>query len=97
MVCVDACVYFLGEVAMAYVKYNHHGKDVWVHTELRGKHRDHCLCFQCSKFKPDNRAENCPIANKVYANCVQYNIVSPVWECPDFVPNIPTEGGNVGR
>ena len=74
------------EIACGITRYTHHGKVVYVQPELKGKHRDHCLCFQgCSRFIPENREENCPIANKVYKTAKKYGIVSPVWECPDYI------------
>lgn len=64
--------------------YEHHGATVTVQSELKGKHREHCLCFQgCANFKPGS-ADNCEIAAAVYKNCVQFDIVTPVWECPRF-------------
>lgn len=63
--------------------YTHHDKIVAVQTELKGKHREHCLCYGCDKFKP-LREDHCPIADAVFANCVKFNVVTPVWECPDF-------------
>ena len=46
---------------MAIVKYEHHGTEVSVKSELKGKHREHCLCFQdCKYFNLENRAENYP-------------------------------------
>jgi hypothetical protein len=75
-----------------YEQYEHHGKIVNVRSDLKGKHREHCLCYGCEKFKPDGGADQCPIAAAVYANCVQFGIVSPVWECPDFAV-IVDDGG----
>jgi hypothetical protein len=69
---------------MKIVKYEHHGSEVSVREDLKGKHREHCLCFSCSKFTPENREENCPIANQVFDTCVKYDLVTPVWECPEF-------------
>ena len=70
--------------ASPYVRYEHHGRQVFVREDLKGKHRDHCLCFSCGKFTPDNRRTNCPIANALYSNCVQFGVVTPVYECPEF-------------
>ena len=64
------------------IKYNHHGADVSVREDLKGKHREHCLCFSCSKFMDGSK--KCKIADAVYQNCKDFNIVSPVWECPEF-------------
>lgn len=64
--------------------YEHHGSSVAVQPHLKGKHREHCLCFQgCAEFKP-GQADNCEIAKEVYANCQAFDIVTPVWECPRF-------------
>lgn len=63
--------------------YNHHGKSVWVRTALRGRHRDHCLCFSCKQFLPASD-KNCPIAQAVYQACIDHHVVTPVWECHKF-------------
>lgn len=68
-----------------FTQYNHHGTDVWVMTEMKGKHRDICLCFSCEKFKPGVPELNCPIANLNYAVCLAHDLVLPVVECPKFV------------
>ena len=65
--------------------YEHYGKRVAVQANLKGKHREHCLCYRCAHFVPEKREENCSIANLVYAVCVDNNLVLPVWECPHFV------------
>jgi hypothetical protein len=36
-------------------KYVHHEAEVSVDSELKGKHRQHCLCFQCDHFKPGQK------------------------------------------
>ncbi len=68
------------------VRYEHHGKEVSVQPHLKGKHREHNLCFGCANFKPGEE-DNCAIAKAVYQNCVEHNIVSPIWECPQFKAN----------
>ena len=36
-----------------FVQYNHHGIDVVVREDLKGTHREHCLCHApCGKFEP---------------------------------------------
>ncbi len=65
-------------------KYKHHGNEVFVRKDLKGKHRDFCLCFRCKNFNIDVREENCYIANIIYDTCVKYKLVLPVWECPVF-------------
>ncbi len=87
----------IGEEIMGrIIKYEHYGKEVSVDEDLRGKHREHCLCWRCEKFHPDiessysaqlrikKRRENCPIANHNYAMCVKFNVVTPIYECPEF-------------
>jgi len=71
-----------------YVRYTHHGpQKVWVREDLKGKHRDMCLCHApCGRFHPDNRSKNCKIANAIFKNCVDFNLVTPVLECPAFLP-----------
>lgn len=66
------------------IQYLHHGVLVWVDEELRGKNREHCLCFTCESFKPGAPEGNCPIANLNYAVCLAHNMVLPVYECPVY-------------
>ena len=67
-------------------QYDHFGNGVkeWVRSDLKDKHRNHCLCWRCEHFKPNDREENCPVANVLFSICVAFNIVTPVWECPEF-------------
>ena len=65
------------------VKYKHHGVEVFVKRHLKGRHQEFCLCYCCGKFKP-GMENNCFIAQAVYKNCVVFNIVTPMWECPEF-------------
>ena len=64
-------------------QYEHHGVMVWVDSDLKGKHRDICLCFKCKKFS-FVREENCATANLLYALDVKLNLTTPVFECPEF-------------
>lgn len=66
-----------------FMEYEHHGRMVSVRSDLKGKHRDHCLCYSCQRFKPDHK-ENCRKAKEIYALCVREDLVLPVWECPAF-------------
>jgi hypothetical protein len=68
------------------VRYQHHGASMVVRADLRGRHREHCLCYGCGKFDPTGK-NNCPIAQAVFDNCVKHTIVSPVWECKEFQRN----------
>ena len=64
--------------------YAHHGRTVHVQAKLQGRHREHCLCYTCERFTPEDRENGCPIANAVFANCRAHGIVTPVWECPEY-------------
>jgi hypothetical protein len=66
------------------IQYEHHNEQVWVDEDLKGKHRDMCLCYKCDKFNPENREANCEIANALYRICVYFSLATPVFECPDF-------------
>jgi len=70
------------------IRYQHHGVYVFVDKKLKGKHREHCLCFKCANFNLSNREESCPIANLVYALDVALGLTTPVWECPNFEKQI---------
>lgn len=78
-------------VECLFVKYQHHGRDAWVRDDLKGKHREHCLCYHCKNFRPgdDEWMENCPIANLVFSVCVSNRVLLPVWECEKFIEIIP--------
>jgi hypothetical protein len=66
------------------IKYEHHGVMVSVRTDLKGKHREHCLCYaNCKSFKP-GQSDNCEIANANFQVCLKYNITTPVFECPVY-------------
>jgi hypothetical protein len=67
-----------------FVRYSHHGVGVSVREDLKGTHRDVCLCYDCSYFNPGNPEENCPIANLLFAVAIAESIVAPVYECPNF-------------
>lgn len=65
-------------------KYEHHGKDMYVKSHLKGKHKEHCLCYECKNFKP-NEESNCILAECIFKNCKTLGVVTPVWECMSFV------------
>lgn len=65
-------------------EYIHHGIEVSVYTEAKGKHTEFCLCYDCIRFLPET-PYNCPIAEEIFALCKKHNIVLPVWECPTFI------------
>lgn len=64
--------------------YLHHDIPMWVRKDLKGQHRDHGLCHSCAWFKPENREQNCKIANALYRFDILANVTTPVWECAEF-------------
>jgi len=69
-----------------YTKYMHHGATVSVRADLKGTHREHCLCYApCAMFHPESRTKNCKIANALFDLCVQFNLATPVFECSAFL------------
>lgn len=66
------------------IEYEHHGLMMSVRNNLRGLHREHCLCWICDRFVPENRKKNCIIANKLFDFDIGHNVVTPVWECAMF-------------
>lgn len=65
-------------------RYIHHGNDVAVLSHVKGKHREHCLCYAgCIHFRP-GKPDHCPIAAENYALCQKHGLVTPVFECPKF-------------
>jgi len=67
------------------VPYEHHGAMVWTRSDLKGKHREYCLCFKCKKLNTRNREDNCNIANTLFDLDVKYSLTTPVFECPLFM------------
>lgn len=69
---------------MSIIRYEHHGHQVYVQEELKGKHKEHCLCYQgCRLFKPGTK-DNCIIAGNLFIIDQHFGLVTPVWECPRF-------------
>jgi len=71
------------------VKYEHHGTEVSVLEKNKGKHRENCLCWlNCKHFKPEDRKNNCSIANELFSICVDCSVVTPVWECAKYEKDV---------
>lgn len=70
---------------MEYEQYEHHGILVTVRSDLKGRHREFCLCYQCGRFDP-GKEDNCYKAQGLYELNKDHGLVTPVFECPDFVP-----------
>jgi len=75
---------------LIFTSYVHHDTPVWTRVETQGKHRELCLCYVCGRFKPET-PDNCPIAQRIYETCVLHGVVTPVFECPEFVHDAKTQ------
>jgi len=73
------------------IQYEHLGRQVSVLEQLKGKYRKHNLCQLCEKYTPDNHHTNCRIANAIFDNAVDFSVVTPVYECPEFVVRRSTD------
>jgi len=67
-----------------YEKYIHHGGEVWVRSDLKGTHRENCLCWSCERLNIKDVKKNCKIAKALFKICVKFDLVTPVFECPIF-------------
>lgn len=67
-----------------YKQIRHHGHLVWTKTAYEGINGRACLCYGCALFKPNERENNCSIAEEVYKRCVLHGLTTPVTECPKF-------------
>ena len=61
-----------------------------VKKSLKDKHERCCLCYSCRSFKP-NTSKNCSIAQATLEHNIKYNIVTPMWECPEYNPNLKSK------
>ena len=67
------------------VRYEHHENEVAVRKNLKGKHRQYCLCFTCGNFNMKDPEKKCKIADELYQFCVKHGLTTPVWECPYYI------------
>jgi hypothetical protein len=75
------------------IQYEHHGKTVWVREDLKGLHRQHCLCHTCGRWPKGQEHPTCQIAKALYQICCEFGVVTPVWECPGWLPLTDVPGG----
>lgn len=80
----------MGEI----IQYTHHNWNVFVDEALQGKHRQHCLCFRCNLFAPQ-QIHNCAIAQQNLELCQRFGLTLPVYECPYCSPGEPDLSGLV--
>lgn len=64
-----------------------HTRYYHVRKHLNGKHKDHCLCYICERFKPGS-GDNCVVAQSLYEFNIKHEVTTPVWECGDFKSKI---------
>lgn len=67
------------------IHYLHHNKIVAVRKDLKGRHREFCICYQCEKLNIDDPESNCKIAEALYGFDKLTGTTTPVFECPEFV------------
>jgi len=67
-----------------YESYERNGKRAWVRSDLKGRQKEFCMCWDCGNFKPEAENKGCPIINGVLTMAAAENIVLPVWECGEF-------------
>jgi hypothetical protein len=68
-----------------YVLSSHSCGRPWTRRDMLGKYRENCLCYEWMEFSP-NQPDNCPRAQATYLHDVEWDCVTPMWECPDFLP-----------
>jgi len=67
-----------------YENYERNGKKTWVRSDLKGRQKEFCMCWDCKKFKPETENKGCPIIKLVLETAANHNIILPVWECGVF-------------
>lgn len=78
------------------VEYEHHGWKVKVNEKLKGKHREHCLCWKCKRFVPGwtlRALRACIRAKILYLFCIIFGMTTPVYECPRYANIVYTDDG----
>jgi len=67
-----------------YENYERNNKKAWVRSDLKGKQKEFCMCWDCMKFKPETDDKGCNIIKNVLSMATERNIILPVWECGVF-------------
>jgi hypothetical protein len=65
------------------IEYKHHGERVSCFENMKGKHKDFCLCWRCQFLHP-GKDNNCSRAQELFEFDVKNGMVTPVFECPKF-------------
>ena len=67
-----------------YENYARSGKQAWVRSDLKGRQKEFCMCWDCRTFQPEAADKGCPTILGVLKMAAEKNIVLPVWECGEF-------------
>lgn len=67
-----------------YENYEKYSKKAWVRSDLKGKQKEFCMCWDCENFEPETDDKGCDIIKNVLTMATERNIVLPVWECGEF-------------
>ncbi len=70
---------------MSYSRQQRGDSERWVRTDLDGRHKEHCMCWDCASFKPEREDKGCAVIQQVLGLAAKENIVLPVWECARFL------------
>lgn len=66
-------------------KYVKNQRNNMVREDLNNRQKEFCMCWDCSKFKPEDEDKGCPVIQSVLQLAGSHSIVLPVWECPLFI------------
>jgi len=72
------------------LSYVHHGKTMYVRQDLKGHHKDYCLCYSCEKMTP-GKPDHCLVAQGLYDYDCKHGVTTPVFECSLFVATKQSE------
>ena len=59
----------------------------WSRRDLAGRQKDFCICWKCSRFRPERDDKGCPSIRAVLRLAADSSLVLPVWACPQFIPS----------
>lgn len=72
------------EQKAADIAYAKEAGEKWVRRDLANRQKSFCMCWDCSKFKPEQDDKGCPIIAQVLQLAAQSDVVLPVWACAAF-------------
>ena len=59
----------------------------WTRRDLAGRQKEFCICWKCSRFRPELDDKGCPAIRAVLRLAAESSLVLPVWACPQFLPS----------